>query len=129
MAQEYSRARRVGDQIQREIALLLQREVKDPRVGMATVSAVEVSSDLAYAKVFVTFLGKEEQSDIDAALKVLDGARGYLRSQLAKSIRMRQVPELRFLYDASISRGNAMSALIDQAIAKDKSRHEDKDKD
>ncbi len=127
MPQEYSRARRVGDQIQREIALLLQREVKDPRVGMATVSAVEVSSDLAYAKVFVTFLGKEEQSDIDEALKVLDGAKGYLRSQLAKSIRMRQVPELRFLYDASISRGNAMSALIDQAIAKDKSRHEDED--
>ncbi|AOE50803.1 30S ribosome-binding factor RbfA [Kangiella sediminilitoris] len=115
-----ARASRVADQIQRELALIFQREMKDPRLGLATVSAVEVSSDLQNAKVFMTFLGKDEQEEIDEALEVVRGAAGFLRSQLAKEIRMRSVPSLRFFYDKSIQEGQRMSSLIDEAVSADK---------
>ncbi|MCW8856477.1 MAG: 30S ribosome-binding factor RbfA [Kangiella sp.] len=117
-----ARARRVADQIQRELAVLLQREMKDPRLGIVTVSGVDVTSDLQNAKVFVTFLGKDEPQEIKQALEVLTGAAGFLRSQLAKSIRMRSVPSLRFLFDKSIVEGQRMSSLIEQAIADDESK-------
>lgn len=117
-----ARAQRVADQIQRELAVLLQREVKDPRLGIVTVSAVEVTSDLQNAKVFVTFLGKDEEQEIKQALEVLAGAAGFLRSQLAKSIRMRSVPSLRFLFDKSIVEGQRMSSLIEKAISEDESK-------
>lgn len=85
MAQEYSRTQRVADQIQRELASLIQREVKDPRVGMATVSAVEVSRDLSHAKVFVTiFNGSEDEQEIIESVKALNSASGFLRSQLGQ---------------------------------------------
>lgn len=117
-----ARAQRVADQIQRELAVLLQREVKDPRLGIVTVSGVEVTSDLQNAKVFVTFLGKDEEQEIKQALEVLSGAAGFLRSQLAKSIRMRSVPSLRFLFDKSIVEGQRMSSLIEKAISEDESK-------
>ncbi|MBD3668948.1 MAG: 30S ribosome-binding factor RbfA [Kangiella sp.] len=117
-----ARAQRVADQIQRELAVLLQREVKDPRLGIVTVSAVEVTSDLQNAKVFVTFLGKDDEQEIKQALEVLSGAAGFLRSQLAKSIRMRSVPSLRFLFDKSIVEGQRMSTLIEKAISEDESK-------
>lgn len=117
-----ARARRVADQIQRELAVLLQREVKDPRLGIVTVSGVDVTSDLQNAKVFVTFLGKDEPQEIKQALEVLTGAAGFLRSQLAKSIRMRSVPSLRFLFDKSIVEGQRMSSLIEKAISEDESK-------
>ena len=120
-----ARANRVADQIQRELALVFQREMKDPRLGIATVSAVEVSSDLQNAKVFVTFLGKDEQEEVDEALEVVRGAAGFLRSQLAKEMRMRSVPSLRFFYDKSIQEGQRMSSLIDQAIDSDKKHSSD----
>ena len=99
--------------------MLIQRELKDPRLGMTTVSAVEVSKDLAYAKVFVTFLGRDEPEQIKEALEVLVKASGFLRSQLGKAIRMRVTPHLTFQYDESIIRGQKMSTLIDQARARD----------
>lgn len=117
-----ARAQRVADQIQRDLAVLLQREVKDPRLGIVTVSAVEVTSDLQNAKVFVTFLGKDDEQEIKQALEVLSGAAGFLRSQLAKSIRMRSVPSLRFLFDKSIVEGQRMSSLIEKAISEDESK-------
>lgn len=120
-----ARAQRVADQIQREIAVLLQREVKDPRLGIVTVSGVEVSSDLQNAKIFVTFLGKEEKDEVKAALEVLSNAAGFLRSQLAKSIRMRSVPSIRFFYDKSIVEGQKMSSLIDEAISSDQANKKD----
>jgi len=84
MAQEYSRTQRVADQIQRELASLIQREVKDPRVGMATVSAVEVSRDLSHAKVFVTiFNGSEDEQEITESVKALNSASGFF----AQSVR------------------------------------------
>ena len=120
MAQEYSRTQRVADQIQRELAALIQREVKDPRVGMATVSAVEVSRDLSHAKVFVTILnGGEDQQEITESVKALNNASGFLRSQLGQRMKLRIVPTLRFHFDDSLSRGNYLSNLIDQARASD----------
>jgi len=120
MAQEYSRPQRVADQIQRELAALIQREVKDPRVGMATVSAVEVSRDLSHAKVFVTILnGDEDQQEITESVKALNNASGFLRSQLGQRMKLRIVPTLRFHFDDSLSRGNYLSNLIDKARASD----------
>ena len=120
MAQEYSRTQRVADQIQRELAALIQREVKDPRVGMATVSAVEVSRDLSHAKVFVTILkGGEDQQGMTESVKALNNASGFLRSQLGQRMKLRIVPTLRFHFDDSLSRGNYLSNLIDQARASD----------
>ncbi|PCJ50268.1 MAG: ribosome-binding factor A [Gammaproteobacteria bacterium] len=119
MAREFGRPQRVGEQIQRELAMLMQRELKDPRVGMATVSAVEVSRDLAYATVFVTFLGKDDPKEIKAAVDALQHASGFLRSQLGKIIRMRLTPHLTFKYDESLVRGRELSTLIEQARARD----------
>ena len=86
MAREFSRTRRVGQQIQREIALILQREVKDPRIGMVTVSDVEVSKDLNYAKIYVTFLQLENDAErIAEGLKGLTEAAGYIRSLLGSA--------------------------------------------
>ena len=120
MAQEYSRTQRVADQIQRELAVLIQQEVKDPRVGMATVSAVEVSRDLSHAKVFVTILNAEEDAEqIKESLKALNSASGFLRGQLGRRMQLRVVPSMRFHYDESLKRGNYLSNLIDQARSKD----------
>ncbi|MFT7178646.1 MAG: ribosome-binding factor A [Oceanospirillaceae bacterium] len=128
MAQEYSRTQRVADQIQRELAGLIQREVKDPRVGMATVSAVEVSRDLSHAKVFVTiFNGGEDKEEIRESIKALNNASGFLRSQLGQRMKLRIVPTLRFHYDDSLSRGNYLSNLIDQARASDPELESDVD--
>ena len=119
MAREYARTDRVGQQIQKEIAVILMREIKDPRLSMTTVSAVEVTRDLAYAKVFVTFFN-DNQDDIKASLEVLAEAEGYIRSLLGKRLRARIMPHLRFIYDSSMSEGVRMSALVDQAVASDK---------
>ncbi len=119
MAREFGRPQRVAEQIQRELAILIQRDMKDPRVGMVTVSAVEVSRDLAYATIFVTFLGKDEPQEIKSALAALQHASGFLRSQLGRIIRMRLTPHLTFKYDESLVRGRQLSSLIDEARARD----------
>jgi len=126
MAREYARTDRVGQQIQKEIATILMREIKDPRLSMTTVSAVEVTRDLAYAKIFVTFFN-DNAEDIKASLEVLAEAEGYIRSLLGKRLRARIMPHLRFVYDSSMSEGVRMSALVDQALASDK--HTDTDDD
>jgi len=123
MAREFKRTDRVGDEIQRELALLLQREVKDPRVPMTTVSAVKVSRDLLNANVYVTFLGRDNAEQIADAVSVLNHMSGFLRSMLAQRVRMRQLPRLMFHYDDSLSRGRHLSSLIDTAIATDAARH------
>jgi ribosome-binding factor A len=117
MAKEFSRSQRVGEQIRRELADLLQFEVKDPRVGKVTLTEVEVTGDLAHAKIyFVT------QDDEEAATAALGKAAGFLRSQLSQRLLLRSVPQLHFVYDASLDRGMHLSKLIDQAIASDKPR-------
>jgi len=120
MAREYARTDRVAQQIQKEIAVILMREIKDPRLSMTTVSAVEVTRDLAYAKVFVTFFN-DNDDEIKASLEVLSEAEGYIRSLLGKRLRARIMPHLRFVYDKSMVEGVRMGNLVDQAVASDKS--------
>jgi ribosome-binding factor A len=122
---DYQRSDRVGDQMQRELADLIRLEVKDPRVGMVTLSGVEVTRDLAHAKVFFTQLGGEEKGM--EAEQGLNHAAGYLRRVLGTRLRLRSVPTLRFIYDDTPERGARISALIDSAIAEDEARHPDAD--
>ncbi len=83
MAKEYSRTQRIGDQMQRELAQLIRREVKDPRVGLVTITAVEVSRDVGHAKIFITVMGQDNSEEIAQSIKVLNAAAGFLRMQLA----------------------------------------------
>ncbi|CAQ86116.1 MULTISPECIES: 30S ribosome-binding factor RbfA [Photorhabdus] len=126
MAREFSRTQRVAQEMQKEIAIILQREVKDPRIGMATVSGVEVSRDLAYAKVFVTFLNvltEEHDSDVvKNGIKALGEASGFIRSLLGKAMRLRVVPELTFSYDNSLVEGMRMSNLVTNVVKDDEQR-------
>ena len=104
-ARGYKRTDRIADQIQRDLAVLLQREVKDPRVGMVTINSVNVSKDLAFADIYVTFMGIDDDQNVDESLEVLEHAGGFLRSLLAKSIQLRTMPRLRFHYDHTIVDG------------------------
>ena len=121
MAKEFGRADRVSQQIQREIAMILQREIKDPRVGMATVSDVELTRDLQHAKVFVTFFLNEEDT-IEAGIKVLNDASGYIRILLGKAMKLRVVPEIRFVYDKTLVEGMRISNLITNTVRDDQLR-------
>jgi ribosome-binding factor A len=109
------RPQKLGDQIQRELSDLVQREVRDPRVGMVTITSVDVSPDLSHAKVFFTILEQEKLAETSAGLK---RSAGFLRSQLAKRIKLYTTPELRFVYDESVERGDRLSRLIDSALRK-----------
>ncbi|MDB3910065.1 30S ribosome-binding factor RbfA [Gammaproteobacteria bacterium] len=140
MAEMSARVQRVADQIQRELASLIQMEVNDPRVGMVSVTDVEVSRDLAHAKIYVTVLntmtddsqvnestlsepGDLDKLEIEENINALNKAAGYLRSLLAKRLSTRSVPKLRFYYDGSIERGQQLSSLIDSALAADQDSH------
>ncbi|CNJ10830.1 30S ribosome-binding factor RbfA [Yersinia aldovae] len=126
MAKEFSRSQRVSQEMQKEIALILQREIKDPRVGMATVSGIELSRDLAYAKVFVTFLNvltdNASPDTVKNGIKALQDASGYIRTLLGKAMRLRIVPELTFAYDNSLIEGMRMSNLVTNVIKSDVER-------
>ncbi|MDW5378697.1 30S ribosome-binding factor RbfA [Halomonas sp. HP20-15] len=124
---EFKRTDRVADQLQQELAVLIQREIKDPRLGMVTVSGVTVSRDLGYADVYVTLLGDDDAERIKENLAVLKRAGGFLRSQIARRIKLRHVPELRFHFDESVVRGHRLSSLIDEAVETDRARHSDDD--
>lgn len=126
MAKEFGRPQRVGQEMQKEIALILQREIKDPRLGlMTTVSGVEMSRDLAYAKVYVTFLNDGDEAAINEGLKALRDASGYIRTLLGKAMRLRIVPELTFFYDNSLVEGMRMSNLVSSVVKKDEERRVD----
>lgn len=118
MPKDFSRTRRVGEQIQRELAQLIQQELKDPRLGLVTVSGVEVSRDFSSAKVFVTCLNDEDNGK--ETIKALSHAAGFLRRELGRRMTIRTVPELRFYYDETIVRGNRLASLIDAAVKHDK---------
>jgi len=123
MAKEYSRTQRIGDQMQRELALLIQREIKDPRLGLVTITGVDVARDLSHAKVFITVMGQDDNAEvIKQNTAILNDAAGFLRMHLGKAMKLRTVPQLHFTYDASIRRGAELSALIERAVAEDR-RH------
>lgn len=121
MPRDYPRSRRIAEQVQRELSDIIRLELKDPRVGMITLTDVEVTPDHAHANVYFTLLG--DVARIDEATAGLQHAAGYLRSQLARRFKMRSVPQLQFTYDASVERGARLSQLIDAAVAQDVARH------
>jgi len=108
------RPQRLGDLIQRDLSELIRLELRDPRVGMLTLTSVDVSPDMSHAKVFFTMLNKDQLED---TLHGLKRSAGFLRSQLARRVSMYTIPELRFQYDETIERADHLSRLIEQANA------------
>jgi ribosome-binding factor A len=125
MAKEFSRSTRVAEQMQRELADLLMFEVKDPRIGMVTITAVEVTGDMAHAKIFYSApqakpSAANHAKTLQSIQNGLENSAGYLRTQVAKRMLLRTVPQLHFVYDESIDIGMKMAQLIDAARATDK---------
>jgi ribosome-binding factor A len=108
-----NRGYRVADQIQRDLAEMIPREVKDPRVGFVTIQSVEVTPDYAHAKVYFSVL----TGDAEASAEGLNAAAGYLRSLLFKRLHIHTVPTLHFVYDRTPERAADMNALISKAVA------------
>jgi ribosome-binding factor A len=116
------RTQRIGDQIQRELASLIRQELKDPRLGMVTVSNVKVSPDMGYADIYVTVMGSNLDDKPDESIAVLNAAAGFLRGEVGRAIRTRVTPRLRFHYDEVVARGNRMAVLINEAVREDQER-------
>lgn len=133
MPREFSRGRRVADHIQKELAVLIQQEVKDPRLGLVTINEVKVSRDLGFADVYFTSFSSDtfrtndsldedaetEERNNNSPAEVLENAAGFLRSRLAKSLSTRTTPKLRFHYDLTIEQGAKMTQAIKKAIEGD----------
>ena len=119
---DFKRSERVAGSLRRELAQLIQMELKDPDVGFISLSDVEVSRDLAHAKVFITVFEPEKSA---SSLKALQKAAGFLRRRLGQEMRIRAVPELHFEHDSSVETGQRMDNLIETAIASD--RHDPED--
>ena len=115
---------RINSEVQREIAELIRSEIKDPRISpMTSVTKVDVTTDLKYCKVYISVFGDE--SSKDDTLAGLKKASGFIRSQLAKRINLRNTPELTFIYDDSMEYGMYMSNLIDKVASEDAKAHKD----
>jgi len=126
MPKDFSRTSRLGEQIQREVAQMIQFEMKNPKLGMVTLNDVKVAKDLGYADVYFTVMGAKGETDAEIRAntsKILNDAAGYLRSELAKILRTRVTPQLRFHYDESLDRGHFLTGLIKQARNEDDARH------
>ena len=121
MPKESSRGRKIGDLIQREVAVLVQREIKDPRIGMVTINEATVSRDLAFSDIYFTVLPSENTKIVE---EVLNEASGFLRSQLAKVLSIRTTPKLRFHYDNTIESGARMNKAINKALLQDESQRD-----
>ncbi|ASA56319.1 30S ribosome-binding factor RbfA [Vibrio gazogenes] len=128
MAKDFSRTQRVSQQLQKELAMILQREIRDSRLGMVTISEVKVSRDLAYAKVYVSFLCVGEQTP-ESCLKALKEHESHIRMMLGKRIRLRLTPEVRFVYDDTLVEGMRMSNLVNQAVDEDKRKRDESGSD
>ena len=119
----HKRVLRVGEALRRELSFILDREVSDPRIGMVTITRVELSDDLRYAKLFVSFLGDREERD--TALRHLKRARKFLRAQLASRLDLRLVPELTFMLDDSSEQYLRISEVLKQIHDEDEERADD----
>ena len=117
MPREFNRSERVAGSLRRELATIIQAEIKDPDVGFIGLSDVEVTRDLAHAKVYVTVF---EADKAESSIRALNQAAGWLRSRLGRAMRIRSVPELHFHHDASVETGQHMDELIETAIAADR---------
>ena len=121
----YPRSRRVAQQIQQALSELIRREVRDPRLGMLTLTDVRVSNDLGHAKVFYSVLGADAQQ----AQEILDSAAPMLRGPLGRALGIRHSPELRFVQDELIESGARLTQLIQKAVKDDAERHVDEEKE
>jgi len=119
MAREYKRTDRIADHLRRELATIIQREMRDPRVAMVSITDVQVSKDLAHARVYYTTMNAETPEAAAEVTAALNKAAGFMRSQLSKESTLRTVPQLRFQYDSSVGRGRYMEQLIEKAVAAD----------
>jgi ribosome-binding factor A len=127
MPREFPRARRVEEQLKRLLAELIRRDVKDPRVGLITITSAEVSRDLTHARIYFTpFAGV---GDAEAAQEALRHAADFLRHQVRNLMRLRVAPELEFRIDDSVERGARLSTLINDAVENDRRRHIDSEPD
>ncbi|OGO94374.1 MAG: ribosome-binding factor A [Coxiella sp. RIFCSPHIGHO2_12_FULL_44_14] len=115
------RARQVADLIHHQLSYLLKKATGDPRLEKMLITAVELSSDLSQAKIFFTL---EDSKSLPEVMVSLEKASGYLRHLLADAVALRQIPQLQFIYDFSIERGERLSQLIDQAVDSDKKLHQ-----
>ena len=105
----YKRSQRVGDLLRREIADIIMRRVKDPRIGFVTVTGVDITDDLKIAKVFVSCLKDEEK---DTTLEILNAAKSFIRSEVARRIRIKVIPTLEFRVDESMGYGDRIDKLL-----------------
>jgi ribosome-binding factor A len=122
MAREFSRTDRVGSQVQRELASIIGNELDDPRLGMLTIQEVRISKDFSHAKVYYTSLGSSlEPAEIQ---RILKEAAPFLRHELGRKVNMRTTPELRFIHDESVERGEKLSSLIEAAVKSDAAKHD-----
>lgn len=112
-----NRTGRVGEQIKKELSVLIQSELKDPRIGFITVTGVEVTPDLSQAKVYLSVFGDDEKKN--ESLKGLEKANGFLRTELGKRIRLRHTPELIFKIDESIAYGSRIEKLLGEISHED----------
>jgi len=119
MPKDYARSERIASQIQRELARLVQIELKDPRLSMPSILEVQVSKDLSYARVYFSVLDPEHAADCLAAL---NGACGFLQREIGKVLKSRITPKLSFIYDDTAIRGRQLSDLIDSALASDRDK-------
>ena len=120
---EYSRSLRVADQLQRELADLISRSIDDPRVGLVTVSGVDLSPDMKNAKVLLT---PSVDTDMKESIQALARASGYLRTQLGRRLRLRYLPRLMFVHDRTLENALHIDALIDSAAVADDGASEDR---
>ena len=135
MAREFSRSQRVGDHIQKELASIIQAPVRDAGLALVTISAVKLSTDLAYAKIFVTCLGmdhpesdplennRDDASDRAEVLVMLNDHAAQFRHQLSKILTTRTVPKLQFMFDESLEQANKLTSLIDSLHSEEIDSH------
>ncbi|MFT6153071.1 MAG: ribosome-binding factor A [Bermanella sp.] len=126
MPKDYSRTQRLGEQIKRDLAQMLQFQVKDPRLGIVTLNAIKVASDLGYADIYFTVMKPGMVEADDATIKeteaVLKDMAGFLRTELSQVMTTRMTPLLRFHYDVALNRGVKLTNLINKAVNEDKER-------
>ena len=117
----FPRSKRVAQQIQRALSELIRRDVRDPRLGMVTLTEVRMSPDLSYAQIYYSVLG----ADKNKAQEILNAAAEMLRGPLGRALKLRHAPELRFIADELIESGARLSALINKAVSEDAAKHVD----
>jgi ribosome-binding factor A len=126
MPREFSRSERMAEQLRRELAEIVRDEIKDPRLGFMSFTEVRMSRDLSHAVIYCSFFNAEKEKE---SIDVLNHAVGFIRKEIARRIRARIVPTLKFVVDDSVMRGVAMDKLISKAIKSDKNNSNDDSSD